>query len=118
MFNANIEHLTLKNKIYRKVIHTIPNKLQLVLMSLNPKEDIPWEIHEKVSQFIRVESGTGVIIINKQNQKTIKLKDGVSVIIPPNKWHYVKNTNKSHPLKLYTIYTPPEHAFNKKQQRQ
>lgn len=111
----NIESDTLKNNNYRKVIYTVPDELQLVLMSLTPGEDIPSETHNSTTQFIRVESGYGYAQIGT---KKYKLKDGISVVIPPKKKHYIKNTSKSKSLKIYTIYSPPEHPKNLIQKRQ
>ena len=109
---ANIEKLTLNNNFYRKVLYTTKN-MQLVVMCLNENEDIPEEKHSG-SQFIRIESGRGLIYINDVKKQ---LADGSSAIIPPNAKHYIKNTTKE-PLKLYTIYTPPEHKKNTKEYRQ
>ena len=111
----NIEKDTLKNKMYRKVLHTVPGKNQLVLMSLKPGEDIPKETHKKISQFIRIESGKGHAIIDG---KKYILKDGNSIIIPPKAEHYIKNTSKTNDLKLYTIYSPEAHSPNKTNRRQ
>ena len=99
----NIEKETLKNTNYRKVVYTDKYQ-QLVLMSLNPKEYIHLEKHN-ATQFFRVEKGKGVA---KVGGKDIKLKDGVSVTVPPNTFHKIINTG-SVPLKLYTIYSPPQH---------
>lgn len=111
----NIEKDTLKNKLYRKVIYTVPGKTQLVLMSLKPGEDIPMENHKHIAQFIRVEKGNGISIVSG---KTYKLKDGISITIPPNRKHYVKNTSKTEDLKMYILYSPEEHKKNRKQIRQ
>jgi mannose-6-phosphate isomerase-like protein (cupin superfamily) len=102
----NIEKETLKNNNYRKVLYTVPGKNQLVLMSLNVGEDIPEEIHNNVSQFFRIESGNGYALINN---KKYKLKDGVSLIVPPGVKHYIKNNSKKEKLKLYTLYSPEIH---------
>tara|TARA_R110002074_G_scaffold13729_1_gene48527 strand:+ start:382 stop:1233 length:852 start_codon:yes stop_codon:yes gene_type:complete len=99
----NIEKETLKNTNYRKVVYTDKYQ-QLVLMSLNPKEYIYLEKHN-ATQFFRVEKGNGIA---KVGGKDIKLKDGVSVTVPPNTFHKIINTG-SVPLKLYTIYSPPQH---------
>ena len=112
--HRNIEANTLKNVNYRKVVYTIKD-LQIVLMSLQPGEDIPSEIHPKTTQFIRIERGNGYAIINK---KRYILKDGVAVTIPPNTQHYIKNTSKTDALKLYTLYIPPHHPVNKLNKRQ
>lgn len=112
--HRNIEKDTKNNIYYRKVIYTLP-EFQLVLMSLNPGEDIPLEIHKQTTQFIRIESGYGQAIINK---KKYILKDGVSIIVPPNTYHYIQNTSKTKPMKLYSIYTPAEHPKHKLNKRQ
>ena len=111
----NIEKETLKNNYYRKVLNTIKGKSQLVLMSLKPGEDIPEEKHKNISQFFRIESGKGYALID--NKKYI-LKDGFTLIIPPNKKHYIKNTSKKDSLKLYSIYSPEHHKPGKIDKRQ
>lgn len=104
-FVGNIESMTLKNNNFRKVLST--NKhCQLVVMSLRKMEDIGVEKHTKVDQFIRVEKGTGIAILNG---KKYKLTDGVSVIIPAGTTHNIINTSKTDKMKLYTIYSPPQH---------
>jgi len=99
----NFEKKTLKNKNYRKVVYTDKYQ-QLVLMSMNPKEYIHLEKHN-ATQFFRVEKGKGIA---KVGGKDIKLTDGMSVIVPPNTFHEIINTGRT-PLKLYTIYSPPQH---------
>ena len=111
----NIEDDTLDNQLYRKVLYTVPQKFQLVLMTLKPGEYIPAEVHDKQVQFIRVESGEGVSIVNG---KKYKLENGVSITIPPKKKHFVANVSKTKDLKLYTIYAPPEHPPTRKNKRQ
>jgi len=111
----NIERETLRNTDYRRVLHTVKGEMQLVIMCLNPGEDIPCERHAEGVQFIRVERGAGECIVGRASYA---LTDGMSIIIPPRKLHYVRNISETEPLKLYTIYTPPEHATNKKQRRQ
>lgn len=107
MFSTNIEQDTKNNSFYRKVIHTT-DKMQLVLMSLNVGENIDQEIHDSVDQFFRIESGIGEIITP---EKTIQVKDGDVIIIPGGTQHEVKNIGNTE-LKLYTIYTPPNHPPN------
>ena len=107
-FHGNIDKQTRKNKYYRKVVFTSKN-MQLVFMSLPYGTEIGSEIHKKTSQFIRVESGKGRAIINS---KSLVLKKDFAVLIPPNTKHNIINTGRK-PLKLYTIYTPPEHPKNK-----
>jgi len=107
MSKFNLEAETIKNTNYRKVVETTKN-LQLVLMSLNPGEDIPAEIHPNTTQFFRVERGKVAITVNGV-KKT--LKDGQSLVVTPGKKHYVKCVGRV-PAKLYTIYSPPEHPSN------
>lgn len=103
--DGNLEQATLQNTNFRQVVTTTPN-FQLVMMSLNPGEEIGLEIHPDTTQFFRVERGTGIAIRNSQS---IPLFDGAFVVIPPNTWHNVINTGPI-PMKLYTIYSPPEHS--------
>lgn len=103
-YSTNIEALTLKNKVWRRVLYTDKYQ-QLVVMSLKPGEIIDMETHHG-SQFIRVEKGRGVATIG---QSRFRLHDGKVTIIPPNTPHEIKNTSKTQNLKVYTIYTPPQH---------
>lgn len=111
IFKDNIEKLTISNNYYRKVICTTKT-LQLVLMSLSPKEEIGAEVHKDVTQFFRVEKGHGVAIIKG---KRYNLKDGDSIVVPGGTKHNIINTSSSEDLKLYTIYAPPEHPPNTKE---
>ena len=111
----NIDSDTEENDYYRKVVHTIPGKFQLVLMSLEPGEDIKDEVHPKTVQFIRVEEGEGIATIGK---KKYKLDDDHSITIPPGKHHSIRNASNSKPFKFYTIYTPPVHPPNRRNRRQ
>ena len=106
MFSTNIERVTIKNKNYRKVIYT-DRFIQVVLMAIPPGETIPLESH-KGSQFIRVEKGSGSVRSGTKVPKVKILKDGIAVVIPPNTKHIIKSTGKT-PLKLYSIYSPPQH---------
>lgn len=117
-YTKNIEVATLRNSNYRKVLNTTRDQ-QLVVMSLLPGEDIPLEQHDG-SQFIRIEGGTGVVRIYKGRKlaKTIRVKDGSSVVIPSRTKHMIANTSKNKDLKLYSIYTPPQHAPNAVSRRQ
>ena len=108
----NIEQETINNTDYRRVIHTTKHN-QVVLMSLEPGEDIPTETHDG-SQFIRFEKGRGIAIING---KEYKLSDGISLNIPAGVKHYIKQTGDQ-PLKLYAIYSPAEHTDGLIQTRQ
>jgi mannose-6-phosphate isomerase-like protein (cupin superfamily) len=102
---TNIERDTLANEDFRRVLYTGPNT-QLVLMTLRPGEEIGTERHEGHDQFIRVEAGTGVVRLNGEERK---LEDGSAVVIPAGAQHNVVNTSDSEPLRLYTLYSPPEH---------
>jgi mannose-6-phosphate isomerase-like protein (cupin superfamily) len=110
-FVANIEDETLNNKNYRRVIYTSTNLngMQLVLMSLKPEEEIGMEKHPGTDQFIRIEKGEATVIIGKIKKEIYTLKDTDAIVIPANTWHNVINVSHSKELKLYTIYTPPEH---------
>lgn len=102
---GNIEQKSLENTTFRTVLYT-DERLQLVVMSLLPKEDIGMEVH-KLDQFIRVEAGTGIAILDGIEHS---LEDGVAVIVPTGTNHNIINTSETEPLKLYTLYAPPEHA--------
>ncbi len=104
-YNANIEKETKENLDYRRVLFT-GQKMQLVVMSLKPGEDIPLEVHNNIDQFIRVESGQAYV---KIGDKEFNLKDDDVVIIPAGTEHYVKNVSETEDLKVYTIYASPEH---------
>jgi len=101
---TNIEKITLDNTHFRKVLYT-GEHLQLVLMSLNPGEDIGKEIHPDIDQFIRIESGKGVAFINGIETT---IKDDDAVVIPAGAEHNITNTGDSE-MKIYTIYGSPEH---------
>jgi len=80
--------------------------MQLVLMSIKVGSDIGMEVHKTVDQFIRVERGSGITILDN---KKYKLSDGDAIVIPAGVVHNIINVSKTEPLKLYTIYTPPNH---------
>jgi len=93
-----------KNKDFRRVLYTGKNT-QLVLMSLRPKEEIGEETHT-LDQFIRVEAGVGVAILDGVKHQ---ISDGAAVVIPAGTKHNIINNSDSDELKLYTLYSPPEH---------
>lgn len=101
----NIEEETLANGNFRKVVYTDP-RLQLVLMSLAPSEDIGMEAHD-LDQFIRIEKGDGKAILGGEEYI---LQDGSVVIVPKGVHHNIINTSSTNPMKLYTLYSPPNHA--------
>jgi len=100
----NIEEITHNNENFRKVLFT--SQLQLVVMSLKPLEDIGMEIHHDIDQFIRIEQGTGIALLNN---KPYKIKSGMAIVIPAGVEHNIMNTSHRKTMKLYTIYVPPEH---------
>jgi mannose-6-phosphate isomerase-like protein (cupin superfamily) len=104
-FVANIEEETRKNRDFRRVLYT-GNNCQLVLMCLKPMEDIGMETHDDVDQFFRFEDGQGAVVIDGKKHA---VKDGGAVIVPCGAEHNIINTSKTVDLKLYTIYSPPEH---------
>jgi mannose-6-phosphate isomerase-like protein (cupin superfamily) len=104
-FVGNIENLTNVNENFRKVIYTGKHS-QLVLMKLLPGEEIGSEVHENIDQFFRVDSGEGIVVIDG---KKYKMVDGSGIIVPAGSEHNVINSSKDRDLKLYTIYSPPEH---------
>jgi len=104
-FSINIEEKTLSNDNFREVLYTT-KRSQLVVMTLTPGEEIGLERHEDHDQFIRVEAGSGVAILDGEKHL---LEDGVAVVIPAGTEHNVVNTSRSEAMRLYTLYTPPEH---------
>jgi len=104
-YTANIEKETLDNNNYRKVLHTTKN-MQLVVMCLEPRQEIGMETHNDKTQFIRIESGQAKAIVNGI-EKT--LKDDDVIIIEPGAKHNIINISETDSLKLYTIYAPSEH---------
>ncbi len=100
----DIERATLDNDDYRRVLYT-GHHLQLVLMTLQPGEEIGEEVHEGHDQFFRIEQGEGQIVIDGQSRRA-QAESGI--IVPAGARHNLINTG-SEPLKLYTLYGPPEH---------
>jgi len=103
-FVDDIEELTEANDDFRRVVYT-GKKLQLVLMALQPGEEIGEEVHEDRDQFFRVEKGKGEIVIDGV---TTKIKSDIAMIVPAGARHNVRNTGDKK-LRLYTLYAPPEH---------
>lgn len=101
---GNIEKQTEENDDFRRVLYTGHN-LQLVLMAIQPGEEIGEEVHDDRDQFFRIEGGSGEVWIDGVCHK-VKADDGI--IVPQGALHNVKSTGQE-PLKLYTIYGPPEH---------
>jgi mannose-6-phosphate isomerase-like protein (cupin superfamily) len=104
-FVADIEEKAETNADFRHVLYT-GKHVQLVLMALKPGEEIGEEVHQQADQFFQVEEGKGEIWID--GTKT-KIEDDTAIVVPAGARHNVKNTG-SKPLKLYTLYGPPQHA--------
>jgi mannose-6-phosphate isomerase-like protein (cupin superfamily) len=102
---TDIEEKTLKNENFREVLHTT-SLSQLVVMTLQPGEDIGMEVHGDIDQFLRIEAGNGKAVLDGEEYP---LKDGSAVVVAAGVEHNIINTSKDQPLRLYTIYTPPEH---------
>jgi mannose-6-phosphate isomerase-like protein (cupin superfamily) len=102
-FVQDIEGLAIKNDEFRRVLYTAKH-CQLVVMSLKPKEEIGAEVH-KLDQFFRVEEGSGEAVLNGVRTA---IRAGFAVIVPAGMNHNIINTG-SVPLKLYTLYAPPNH---------
>lgn len=101
---TNIELLAQENEHFRKVLYTAKNS-QLVLMSLEPQEEIGEEVHN-LDQFIRIESGQGKTVVGGSEQE---IEAGFIVLVPAGVRHNIINTSPDIPLKLYTLYAPPNH---------
>jgi mannose-6-phosphate isomerase-like protein (cupin superfamily) len=101
----NIEQRTVENDDFRRVLYT-GGHLQLVLMTLQPDEEIGAEVHPDRDQFFRFEEGEGAVDID---DNSYDVGDGSGVIVPSGARHNVRNTGNG-PLKLYTLYGPPEHV--------
>ncbi len=101
---ANIEDATKENDNFRKVLYTGKNS-QLVVMSIAPGQDIGEEVHD-LDQFIRIEDGFGKAVLDGIEHD---LEDDFAIVIPAGMRHNVINTSQDHPMKLYTVYSPPEH---------
>ena len=101
-----IEQATLKNVYFRQVLFTGKHS-QLVVMCLQPSEEIGNEVHPNVDQFFRIEEGKAKFVFNDKEGQVVG--DGDAVVVPAGTYHNVINASSDKPLKLYTIYTPPNH---------
>jgi mannose-6-phosphate isomerase-like protein (cupin superfamily) len=102
-FVKNIEEISVKNEYFRQVLYTAKN-CQLVIMALKPGEDIGMEVH-KLDQFFRVEEGNGAAVLDGIRTE---ISAGFAVLVPAGTNHNIINTGTD-PLKLYTLYAPPNH---------
>jgi len=103
---GSIERQTLKNEYFRQVLFT-GKYAQLVVMCLQPGEEIGNEVHPSVDQFFRIEQGQATFIFNGTEKHTAR--NGYAVIVPAGTYHNVINASKSTKLKLYTVYSPSNH---------
>jgi mannose-6-phosphate isomerase-like protein (cupin superfamily) len=109
---VNIEEATKQNRTFRTALWT-GKHLQVVVMSIKPEEDIGLEVHTNVDQFLRIEKGRGLVQMGKtKNNLTFQreVNDDDAIMVPAGTWHNLTNIGNK-PLKLYTIYAPPEHPF-------
>ncbi len=104
-FTANIEKDTQENEDFRRVLYTAKHS-QLVLMSIQPSEEIGLEVHPDNDQFFRFESGIGKCVIDDNEYE---VSDGMAVVVPAGAKHNIINTSDTEPLKLYTLYCPAHH---------
>jgi mannose-6-phosphate isomerase-like protein (cupin superfamily) len=107
---GDIERQTLDNETFRTVVYT-GDKLQLTVMSIEPGDDIGGEVHDGHDQFLRIESGPARVELGGSEgapEETHDVADDWAVIVPAGVWHNVVNTGSA-PLKLYSLYAPPEH---------
>lgn len=111
-FVVNIEEFTKQNNTFRTALWT-GSHLQVTLMSINVGEDIGLEIHPTLDQFLRIEQGQGLVQMGDSKERLDfeeKVYDDYAIVIPAGKWHNLTNTG-NHPLKLYSIYAPPQHPY-------
>lgn len=109
-FVFNIDEVTKLNNNFRTALWT-GNYLQLTLMSIKPGEDIGQEIHPDLDQFLRIEEGQGLVKMGYEKDRLNyqeEVEADFAIIIPASTWHNVINTGNT-PLKLYSIYAPPQH---------
>lgn len=109
-FVTNIDKATRQNRNFRTALWT-GRHLQLTLMSIPTGGEIGLEIHPETDQFIRIESGNGMVMMGPaKNRLNFQrpVSDGYAVFVPAGTWHNIINTG-NRPLKIYTIYAPPHH---------
>lgn len=111
-FVVNIDQAAKQNSTFRTALWT-GNHLQVTLMSINVGEDIGLEVHPTIDQFLRIEEGQGIVQMGDTKDHLYfqrRVYDDYAIMVPAGKWHNLINTG-NRPLKLYTIYAPPEHPF-------
>jgi mannose-6-phosphate isomerase-like protein (cupin superfamily) len=105
-FAGPIETLTLENTYFRQVLFTGKHS-QLVVMCLQPGEEIGDEVHLHLDQFFRIERGEGKFVFDEKRQRLVR--DGDAVVVPAGTFHNLLNTSTTEQLKVYTVYSPPNH---------
>lgn len=111
-FVINIEKAAKRNRTFRTAIWT-GKHLQVTLMSINVSEDIGLEVHPNTDQFLRIEEGKGLVQMGDRKNNLYfrrRVSEDDAIMVPAGMWHNVTNTGNE-PLKLYSIYAPPEHPF-------
>jgi mannose-6-phosphate isomerase-like protein (cupin superfamily) len=107
---GDIERITLDNETFRTVVFTGAHT-QLTVMRLAPGEEIGWEAHANLDQFLRIEEGTARVEFGRTEEKvdeTHDIENDWAIIVPAGTWHNVVNTGRGD-VKLYSLYSPPEH---------
>lgn len=104
-YHANQNALALENEYFRRVLYTAPGG-QLVLMALKPSEDIGMEVHDDVDQFFWIVQGTALAVLNREQTRVTA---GQVLVVPRGTEHNITNASASESLKLFTVYTPPNH---------
>ncbi len=107
---VDIEELTLGNENFRTTAWT-GKYMQMTLMTIQPGDDIGLEVHEDHDQFLRIEQGLATVLMgdSEESLESWDAGDDFAIFVPAGKWHNIVNTGDE-PLKLYSIYAPPEHA--------
>ena len=105
-YAGSIEKQTLENTYFRQVLFT-GKHAQLVVMCLRPGEEIGNEVHPKVDQFFRIEQGEAAFVLDEKEKRLVR--DGDAIVVPAGTYHNVINASTTTQLKLYTIYSPPNH---------
>lgn len=111
-FVVNIDEATKQNSTFRTALWTGSN-LQVTVMSIKVGEDIGLEVHPTIDQFLRIEEGQGIVQMGDTRDHLYfqeRVYDDYAIMVPAGKWHNLTNTGNK-PLKLYTIYAPPQHPF-------
>ncbi|GAE35979.1 cupin domain-containing protein [Halalkalibacter akibai] len=111
-FVTDIEEVTKQNDSFRRALWT-GNHLQVTLMSIDVGEDIGLEVHPTLDQFLRIEEGQGIVQMGDSRDHLYfqaQVFDDYAIVVPAGKWHNLTNTGNK-PLKLYSIYAPPQHPF-------